>query len=76
MTFSLAGRGQRNSDEPFAAMFPGLLTEGIDSKDSYVFRGIVADAIRGLEFISTDCRRGHIVHSSHRQRCGDAGGGA
>ncbi len=53
VTFSLAGRGQRNSDQPFAAMFPGQLTVGIDSRDSYVFRGIVADAIRGLEFIST-----------------------
>lgn len=52
VTFSLAGRGQRNSDQPFAAMFPGLLTVGIDSKDSYIFRGIVADAIRGLEFVS------------------------
>ena len=53
VTFSLAGRGQRNSDQPFAAMFPGLLTEGIDSRDGYVFRGIVADAIRGLEFLSS-----------------------
>ena len=53
VTFSLAGRGQRNSDKPFAAMFPGLLTEGIASPDSYVFRGIVADAIRGLEFLNS-----------------------
>ena len=53
VTFSLAGRGQRNSDKPFAAMFPGLLTEGISSLDSYVFRGIVADAIRGLEYLNT-----------------------
>lgn len=53
VTFSLAGRGQRNSDKPFAAMFPGLLTEGISSPDSYVFRGIVADAIRGLEFLNS-----------------------
>jgi cephalosporin-C deacetylase len=51
VTFSLAGRGQRNSDQPFSAMFPGLLTEGIESRDSYVFRGIVADAVRGLEFL-------------------------
>ncbi len=51
VTFSLAGRGMRNSDRPFAAMFPGLLTEGIDSRDGYVFRGIVADAIRGLEYV-------------------------
>ncbi len=53
VTFSLAGRGQRNSDKPFAAMFPGLLTEGISSSESYVFRGIVADAIRGLEFLNS-----------------------
>jgi cephalosporin-C deacetylase-like acetyl esterase len=53
ITFSLAARGQRNSDSPFAAMFPGLLTEGIDDAASYVFRGIVADAVRGLEFLST-----------------------
>ena len=53
VTFSLAGRGMRNSDQPFAAMFPGLLTEGIDSPGSYVFRGIVADAIRGLEYVSS-----------------------
>ena len=51
VTFSCAGRGQRNADQPFAAMFPGLLTVGIDSGDDYVFRGIVADGIRGLEFL-------------------------
>ena len=51
VTFSLAGRGQRNSDKPFAAMFPGLLTEGIESPETYVFRGIAADAVRGLEFL-------------------------
>ena len=53
VTFSLAGRGQRNSDRPFAAMFPGLLTEGISSSNGYVFRGIVADAIRGLEYLNS-----------------------
>jgi cephalosporin-C deacetylase len=51
VTFSLAGRGQRNSDSPYAAMFPGLLTDGIDDPASYVFRGIAADAVRGLEFL-------------------------
>jgi cephalosporin-C deacetylase len=51
VTFSLAGRGQRNADSPFAAMFPGLLTERIDDPAAYVFRGIVADGVRGLEFL-------------------------
>ncbi|WP_089720274.1 acetylxylan esterase, partial [Candidatus Entotheonella palauensis] len=53
ITFSLAGRGQRNSDTPYAAMFPGLLTDGIHNAQSYVFRGITADALRGLEFLLT-----------------------
>ena len=53
VTFSLAGRGQRNADTPYAAMFPGLLTEGVDDAASYMFRGIVADSVRGLEFLRT-----------------------
>src|SRR4029450_3168494 len=51
--FSLAGRGQRNADTPYAAMFPGLLTEGIDDAAAYMFRGIVADSVRGLQFLLT-----------------------
>jgi cephalosporin-C deacetylase len=53
ITFALAGRGQRTSDTPYAAMFPGLLTEGIERTDSYIFRGLVADSVRGLEFLLT-----------------------
>jgi cephalosporin-C deacetylase-like acetyl esterase len=51
ITFALAGRGQRNSDTPYAAMFPGLLTEGIEHAESYIFRGLAADSVRGLEFL-------------------------
>jgi cephalosporin-C deacetylase len=53
ITFALAGRGQRTSDTPYAAMFPGLLTEGIDRATSYIFRGLAADCVRGLEFLLT-----------------------
>jgi cephalosporin-C deacetylase len=53
ITFALAGRGQRHADTPYAAMFPGLLTEGLDQADSYVFRGLAADSVRGLEFLLT-----------------------
>jgi cephalosporin-C deacetylase len=53
VTFALAARGQRNADAPYAAMFPGLLTEGIDRAASYVFRSIVADSVRGLEYLLT-----------------------
>ena len=53
IVFSLAGRGQRNADAPYAAMFPGLLTEGIGDAAGYVSRSIVADSVRGLEFLLT-----------------------
>jgi len=53
ITFALAARGQRNADTPYAAMFPGLLTDGIDRATSYIFRGIVADGVRGLQFLLT-----------------------
>jgi cephalosporin-C deacetylase-like acetyl esterase len=32
-------------------MFPGCLTDGIAHAESYIFRGIAADAVRGLEFL-------------------------
>jgi cephalosporin-C deacetylase len=53
VTFSLAARGQRNADTPYAAMFPGLLTDGIERAETYVFRGIAADSVRGLQFLLT-----------------------
>ncbi len=51
VTFACSGRGQRKADQPFAAMFPGLLTKGIDNPEAYIFRGIAADAVRGLEYV-------------------------
>lgn len=53
ITFTLAGRGQRNADAPYAAAFPGLLTDGLDQPASYIFRGIVADSVRGLQWLLT-----------------------
>ena len=48
---TLMHRGQRLADEPFAAAYPGLLTHGIVDPASYVYRGIVADCLRGAEFL-------------------------
>lgn len=53
VTFALAARGQRNADKPFAAQFPGLLTERIHDAAAYIFRGIAADSARGLEYLLT-----------------------
>ncbi|MSP12228.1 MAG: hypothetical protein EXR62_04630 [Chloroflexi bacterium] len=51
VTFAIAVRGQRNADQPFAATFPGLLTEGIEDSLGYIYRGIVADCCRGAEYL-------------------------
>ncbi len=51
VTFSIACRGMRNSDKPYAAMYPGQLTDGLESVENYVYRGIAADGIRGLDFL-------------------------
>ena len=50
-TLTLMHRGQRLADQPFAASYPGLLTLGIDSPATYIYRGIVADCLRGAEFL-------------------------
>lgn len=47
----LCHRGQRLSDQPYAAAYPGLLTDGIQSPHTYVWRGIVADACRAVDFV-------------------------
>jgi cephalosporin-C deacetylase len=48
---ALMHRGQRHADQPFAAAYPGLLTHGIDDPATYIYRGIVADCLRGAEFL-------------------------
>jgi cephalosporin-C deacetylase len=47
----LMHRGQRLADQPFQASYPGLLTFGIDDPETYIYRGIVADCLRGAEFL-------------------------
>jgi cephalosporin-C deacetylase-like acetyl esterase len=50
-TLVLMHRGQRLADQPFAASYPGLLTLGIDDPQTYIYRSIVADCLRGAEFL-------------------------
>jgi cephalosporin-C deacetylase len=51
VVFTLMHRGQRLADEPYAATYPGLLTDGIEEPDSFIYRGVVADCLRGAEFL-------------------------
>lgn len=50
-TLTLMHRGQRLADQPFAAAYPGLLTLGIDDPATSIYRSIVADCLRGAEFL-------------------------
>ena len=52
VTFSICVRVQRRADSPYAAGFPGQLTDGIDDPNTYIYRGIVADCCRGLEYLA------------------------
>ena len=45
-------RGQRNSDGLARASYPGLLTDGIESADSYLLLGAYADALRALDALT------------------------
>ncbi|MBO0705428.1 MAG: acetylxylan esterase, partial [Candidatus Dormibacteraeota bacterium] len=47
----LMHRGQRLADSPFVAPYPGLLTLGIEDPATYIYRAIVADCLRGAEFL-------------------------
>lgn len=51
VTVALRHRGMRHADQPYAAAYPGLLTDGIESPASYVYRGIVADCCRVIDFL-------------------------
>ena len=44
-------RGQRNSDGLVRAAYPGLLTEGIGSPESYNLLGAYADALRAVDVL-------------------------
>ncbi len=44
-------RGQRNSDGGVRASYPGLLTDGIESPDTYTLFGAFADALRAVDVL-------------------------
>ncbi|MBX3071430.1 MAG: acetylxylan esterase [Thermomicrobiales bacterium] len=51
VVMTLMHRGQRLADKPYAAAYPGLLTEGIEDPATFIYRGIVADCLRGAEYL-------------------------
>lgn len=51
VVLALMHRGQRLADSPYIAPYPGLLTQGIEQPESYIYRGVVADCLRGAELL-------------------------
>lgn len=51
VTMTLMHRGQRLADKPYAAAYPGLLTDGIEDPSTYIYRAILADCLRGADYL-------------------------
>jgi cephalosporin-C deacetylase len=51
VTMTMKTRGQRGADTPYAAAYPGHLTEGIADPEAWVFRGVMADMLRAYEVL-------------------------
>ena len=48
---SVAVRGKLKSSAEFNPGYPGLLTAGLESKETYAYRGVIADCVRGVDFL-------------------------
>ena len=48
---AVAVRGKLRSNTQFNPGYPGLLTHGIQSRDTYGYRGVIADCVRGVDFL-------------------------
>ena len=48
---SVAVRGKLPSSAQFNPGYPGLLTAGIESRETYSYRGVISDCSRGVDFL-------------------------
>jgi len=51
ITITVAVRGKLRSSQQFNPGYPGVLTHGIESRDTYSYRGIISDCVRGVDFL-------------------------
>jgi cephalosporin-C deacetylase len=51
VTMHIMPRGNRAANAYYAAAFPGHLTDGIASPETYIFRGVMADMLRAYEIV-------------------------
>ena len=48
---SVAVRGKLPSSAQFNPGYPGLLSHGVESRDTYGYRGVISDCSRGVDFL-------------------------
>lgn len=48
---SVAVRGKLPSSAEFNPGYPGLLTSGVESRDTYSYKGVIADCVRAVDFL-------------------------
>lgn len=51
ITLSVAVRGKLRSNSQFNPGYPGLLTHGIESRDTYSYKGVIIDCVRAVDFL-------------------------
>ena len=51
ITLSVAVRGKLRSNSRFNPGYPGLLTHGIESRDTYSYEGVISDCSRAVDFL-------------------------
>ena len=48
---SVAVRGKLPSSADFNPGYPGLLTHGVEHRDTYSYKGVISDCVRGVDFL-------------------------
>ena len=71
ITLSVAVRGKLRSNARFNPGYPGLLTHGVESRDTYSYRGVITDCARGVDFLLSRPE----VDSQRIFACGSSQGG-
>lgn len=70
-TLSVAVRGKLQSQAQYNPGYPGLLTSGIESPATYGYRGVIADCVRGVDFLLSRPE----VEAQRLFACGSSQGG-
>ena len=68
---SVAVRGKLPSSAQFNPGYPGLLTHGVEDRDTYSYKGVISDCVRGVDFLLSRPE----IDSERIYCCGSSQGG-